>query len=331
MVEIEPRAEVPLRGRSREVDVLDAAVRALAHGRGDVVVIEGRTGSGKTSLMAKALLSARRDGLRCLQATAVAAERGSSLKPLFHALGDGARPVLDPVALREVARMPDGHHAAIAELERRLSKAAARTPLVIAIDDVHNADDATLLALRKLPSDRAILCVLAAAPGRADSTTRALALAGANVLSLAPLGPEAVRELASDVLGGVPNDAVVGLVDDLDGHPGFIVELLNALIDEGFVEVANGSARLTGHGLRRALCGRGEGSRAIPNAGLGLTRSELAVAKLVARGASNREAADELFLSPHTINSHLRHTFEKLGIRSRVQLAVLLTGAPAGS
>ena len=55
------------------------------------------------------------------------------------------------------------------------------------------------------------------------------------------------------------------------------------------------------------------------------------MAELVARGASNREAADELFLSPHTINSHLRHTFEKLGIRSRVQLAVLLTGAPAGS
>ena len=54
-----------------------------------------------------------------------------------------------------------------------------------------------------------------------------------------------------------------------------------------------------------------------------LTRSEQAVVELVAHGLTNREAASELFLSPDTINTHLRHAFAKLGIRSRVELARL--------
>lgn len=62
-----------------------------------------------------------------------------------------------------------------------------------------------------------------------------------------------------------------------------------------------------------------------------LTESELAVVSLVARGATNREVAERLFLSPYTVNSHLRHVFTKLGIRSRVELAHLATsrGMPA--
>ncbi|HLU74795.1 MAG TPA: LuxR C-terminal-related transcriptional regulator [Nonomuraea sp.] len=51
-----------------------------------------------------------------------------------------------------------------------------------------------------------------------------------------------------------------------------------------------------------------------------LTPSELRVARLVARGMTNREVAAELFLSPHTVDSHLRHAFAKLGVRSRVEL-----------
>jgi DNA-binding CsgD family transcriptional regulator len=57
-----------------------------------------------------------------------------------------------------------------------------------------------------------------------------------------------------------------------------------------------------------------------------LTESEFTVVSLVAQGATNREVAERLFLSPYTVNSHLRHVFAKLGIRSRVELT-LLAGA----
>jgi DNA-binding CsgD family transcriptional regulator len=53
----------------------------------------------------------------------------------------------------------------------------------------------------------------------------------------------------------------------------------------------------------------------------GLTESELRVARLAAGGLTNRQIGERLFLSPHTVSSHLRHTFTKLEISSRVELA----------
>ena len=52
-----------------------------------------------------------------------------------------------------------------------------------------------------------------------------------------------------------------------------------------------------------------------------LTDAERSVAELVAAGYTNREAATTLFLSPHTVDYHLRHIFRKLDIGSRIQLA----------
>jgi len=57
-----------------------------------------------------------------------------------------------------------------------------------------------------------------------------------------------------------------------------------------------------------------------------LTPQELQVATLVAGGATNREAAAALFLSAKTIEFHLSHVYEKLGIRSRTELARVLEG-----
>jgi DNA-binding CsgD family transcriptional regulator len=52
-----------------------------------------------------------------------------------------------------------------------------------------------------------------------------------------------------------------------------------------------------------------------------LTAHELQVARIVAGGASNREAAAALFLSPKTIEFHLAHIYRKLGVRTRTELA----------
>jgi DNA-binding NarL/FixJ family response regulator len=57
-----------------------------------------------------------------------------------------------------------------------------------------------------------------------------------------------------------------------------------------------------------------------------LTPQELQIARMVAEGLSNKEVAAQLFLSPRTIDAHLRDVFAKLGLTSRTQVARALVG-----
>jgi DNA-binding CsgD family transcriptional regulator len=75
--------------------------------------------------------------------------------------------------------------------------------------------------------------------------------------------------------------------------------------------------RLRDHGVRRRLVPRERAERGWAS----MTDSELAVARRVAQGLTNREVAEQLFVSPHTVSSHLRSIFAKLDINSRLALA----------
>jgi ATP/maltotriose-dependent transcriptional regulator MalT len=70
--------------------------------------------------------------------------------------------------------------------------------------------------------------------------------------------------------------------------------------------------RRLGHRVRRAASGGADGP---------LTEREREIADLVAAGRTNREVAEQLVLSPKTIEAHLRNIYAKLGVRSRVELA----------
>jgi DNA-binding NarL/FixJ family response regulator len=72
-----------------------------------------------------------------------------------------------------------------------------------------------------------------------------------------------------------------------------------------------------------AACGL-QPARDGTRAGERLTPAELAVARLVAHGKSNRQVASELVLSAKTVEHHLGRIYQKLGIASRTQLAVRL-------
>ena len=56
---------------------------------------------------------------------------------------------------------------------------------------------------------------------------------------------------------------------------------------------------------------------------LGITRRELEILQLVARGMSNREIAGHLFVSENTVKTHCARTFDKLGARRRTQAVQL--------
>jgi len=58
-----------------------------------------------------------------------------------------------------------------------------------------------------------------------------------------------------------------------------------------------------------------------------LSERERAVAMCVAKGESNKEIARQLNLAERTIKAHLTSIFEKLGVRDRLQLALILSNA----
>jgi DNA-binding CsgD family transcriptional regulator len=59
----------------------------------------------------------------------------------------------------------------------------------------------------------------------------------------------------------------------------------------------------------------------------GLSKTQAEIARLVALGRTNREVAEALFMSPHTVDTHLRTIYRILGVRSRTELAGRLHSA----
>ncbi len=115
------------------------------------------------------------------------------------------------------------------------------------------------------------------------------------------------------------------------GSRGRAVELLESALDE----YSRCGARQATTRLERQLKRLGSRRRpADPPAAdasplAGLSEAERPVAALVAQGLTNRAVAERLFLSHHTVDSHLRHIFDKLSIKSRVELARLVAGHAA--
>ena len=81
-----------------------------------------------------------------------------------------------------------------------------------------------------------------------------------------------------------------------------------------WAERASGELRATGETARRRE----------PSTIDQLTPQEMQIARFVSEGASNREVASKLFLSPRTVEYHLHKVFTKLGIASRGELAGIL-------
>jgi DNA-binding CsgD family transcriptional regulator len=96
------------------------------------------------------------------------------------------------------------------------------------------------------------------------------------------------------------------------------LEVLQSLGAELWAERARAELRASGESARKRD----------PSTLDQLTAQEVHIAQLVAEGLTNRDVAGQLFLSPRTIDFHLRNVFRKLGISSRTELARIdLAGA----
>ena len=111
------------------------------------------------------------------------------------------------------------------------------------------------------------------------------------------------------------------------GRPGEAKPLLDEALQRYDGIGALAWARRTRATLRRIGVPSGtRGPRRRPAYGWeSLTATERDVSELVAEGLTNREVARRFHVSPHTVNTHLRHVFEKLSVANRAELAATVT------
>jgi predicted ATPase/DNA-binding CsgD family transcriptional regulator len=411
-------------GRGQQVGRIDAQLGALASGRGSVVLVSGGFGMGKTALLAQATRMASARGIRVFHGAGDPATQAVPLAPLLEALMVPEDAPVDRDRIRDLTLSADHRLWLMRELEESLQRSARSAPMLIVIDDLQWADAVSLLFLTLLArrsTATGILWLLALRPGELSAAGRAavdrLAAAGAVSLAVDPLDEHAVEDIATQLLGGVPDAALKRILADIGGHPFWLTELLNGILQDDLVVRGHGLSRLAAWRIPRrfarsvlqqlarfpratrdaletaAILGTpfsiaelaaaadlspatlvavlrqalAEGvlvedgellafryrlvretidhqaTEAVRQSVLRdrhdssdrtrasspeqdwaeLTAAEIPVARLAARGQSNRAIAEHLFLSPHTVDSHLRSIFGKLAIRSRVELAHL--------
>ncbi len=251
------RPRPPLVGRSVELASLTAAWQRARSGRGQVVIVEGEPGEGKTRLIEEVVANARLDEASVATTRAVPAEQQAQWSALSGLLAGGLG---DAPGL---AGAPPGALAALAALDGELrtrfgaaapgvplaeafgaavSAVAAERPLLIALDDVQWSDSAVLAALPALARDtatRPVLLLLGVSRGspegeRLDDLRARLGrdLAG-TVVRLGRLDAAALQELVRWALpryDAADAERLIRRVErDTGGLPLLVVAMLEAV------------------------------------------------------------------------------------------------------
>ncbi len=249
----------PIRGRAGELKVIGALVNAVAQGRGGVLVIEGPPGIGKSRLLTEVLALADKCGARTLFGEAFEYQQTVPFFSLFMATLNADPPVGDLEALRRLGGSADLRYWVVHDLADAIHAAAAQTPLVIVLEDIHWADNGTLLALRSLAvrPDVAVLWVVTARTGAGGAavqeTWSVLQRANATFVRLAAMAPDAVADMVKDAVRAKADVSLLSLAAKAHGNPFLVSELVRGLGEEGRLDFSDGHAVATGEALPRRL------------------------------------------------------------------------------
>ncbi|MGC9669567.1 ATP-binding protein [Planosporangium sp. 12N6] len=243
---------LPFVGRESELFRLGAAWGSAARGRPGLVLLAGAAGIGKTRVARETVRLARDTGGAVLWARCQGAERSLLLQPFVEAIGahaaqlppdllrrlagqraatlaalvPGVASVLGPVLTTPASRAVRQRLAGEA-VTGFLAALAAHQPVLLVLDDLHDAAASTVALLRELVTGTGTR-LLAVATVRAPEGGAVLdPLAGAATrLDLGPLSPPAVTRLATEAGWG---DRAAEIRAGTGGNPLFVVEALRAL------------------------------------------------------------------------------------------------------
>ena len=222
-------------GRGRELDELQRLTAEAAEGAGVLVVVSGEAGIGKTTMLSCIAESARMAGVAVLAGRAVADEGVPAFWPWLRVLGQGHECGLSPALLDlEEGPAAQARFVAMERTARALVAAAAPAGLLITLDDVQWADDATLQLLRhvcaELPGSRLLIAVAT------RDVFRLGLVSGVPIVrtfALAPLTAHEIEVYVRSVVGGRVNRSWLPYVERMTGgNPLLVRELVRALVAE---------------------------------------------------------------------------------------------------
>jgi hypothetical protein len=243
----EPRVERDLVGRAQQLRIVDHAIAGVAEGRGQVLLVSGEAGIGKTRLARAAVDRARAAGMRTAWAAAWQGDGAPPLWPwavLMRQL-TGAEVDFE----RDLPSSPEGAAAArfhqFESVARAICDTASRSPVLLVLDDLHWADVASVRLLdfvaAALP-DCACVMVATYRPAEMDrSELTTLARLG-TTLPVPGLDVDSVHEMLTNDLGtGVSTSVAATIRARTGGNPLFVRELAGLMTLAGRVDVAPAS------------------------------------------------------------------------------------------
>jgi DNA-binding CsgD family transcriptional regulator len=232
MIDAGPDTRPALYGRAGELDELEGLVAGALSGVGAVVLLEGPPGIGKSRLLDAAGELGGAKGLTVARGRADELDQISPWLTLVEALASSDPPIVEREALQVGSERLDQRGAVLEVLGESLERAARRGAVMVLLDDLQWADQATLAALGWLPEQLfsyPIVWLLARRPlpdsSSLDALVGRLQGLGAKRLALGPLDQAATLALAIDVAGGPIGVDGRDLRSATGGNPLFIVEV----------------------------------------------------------------------------------------------------------
>jgi len=269
---------VKLVGRRAVADRLRSALTMAEAGRGTTLLVSGPPGVGKTAVLKLAESLAREQGWRTGRGTAASVEGSWPYAAVLEAFADLCRkhPALldglDDAYYAEIERAlsgkdvvwsgESGHQRLFVAVAELMRLAAAGQGLLLLVDDVQDADEASMRLLHYLSRcamSEQVLIVAAHRP-RIPETARqveeSLVRRGAGShLHLGPLDAKAVRRLLADDFGHLDEARVADIVHASGGLPFSVLELARS-VDDGELSGIPGLSLTTAETFQRlALLG----------------------------------------------------------------------------
>jgi DNA-binding NarL/FixJ family response regulator len=244
----------PLLERDAELAVIDGLVRGLSGGEARVLLLEGEAGIGKSRLLAELRRLASNSRVRVLTARGSELERSFSFgvvrqlleravldegETAFTGAAAGARPIFGPPSEEAPQGSDDGSFAALHGLYWLTVNLTSSVPLVLAIDDLHWADRASLRFLAYLVRRFEGLPLLVAAtlrPAEQPSDPALVAELAHDIATVTlrpgPLSSAAVASVVEEALGAPEPAFVEACRETTGGNPLLLAEVLRVLGDE---------------------------------------------------------------------------------------------------